>query len=196
MTATEGRTATGKCQHPLVEARMSHAISIGMPIEIAQQYLDHASMARTVNTEGKRRMRAVKKFWEGTAGRSSSCQRRGETLLRIRETPHPSRPPVSSIPRSVHAVMPTAETRESTWCDRREHVPPTDRNPPPVATLLHLVRNRPRTFARRLVGLHRGSRRTREEASLRQHVCRARLISELRKDGYRRALRPGRRSGL
>ena len=44
----------------------SHAIAAGMPIEIAQQNLGHASLATTtvyVTTESKRRMRAVEKFW-------------------------------------------------------------------------------------------------------------------------------------
>jgi site-specific recombinase XerD len=43
-----------------------------MPIEVAQQNLGHASLATTtvyVKTEGKRRMKAVKKFWEARAGR-------------------------------------------------------------------------------------------------------------------------------
>jgi integrase len=51
----------------------SHAIAGGMPIEVAQQNLGHASLATTttvfVKTEEKRRMKAVKKFWEARAGR-------------------------------------------------------------------------------------------------------------------------------
>nr|WP_246295144.1 site-specific integrase [Schlegelella koreensis] len=44
----------------------SHAIASGMPIEVAQQNLGHASLATTaiyVTTEAKRRMRAVESFW-------------------------------------------------------------------------------------------------------------------------------------
>jgi integrase len=51
----------------------SHAIAGGMPIEVAQQNLGHASLAATttvyVKTEEKRRMKAVKKFWEARAVR-------------------------------------------------------------------------------------------------------------------------------
>ena len=50
----------------------SLAIAGGMPIEVAQQNLGHASLATTtvyVKTEEKRRMKAVKKFWEARAGR-------------------------------------------------------------------------------------------------------------------------------
>jgi len=46
----------------------SHAIAAGMPIEIAQQNLGHASLATTtvyVTTEAKRRMKAVTAFWAG-----------------------------------------------------------------------------------------------------------------------------------
>jgi site-specific recombinase XerD len=45
----------------------SHAIAAGMPIEIAQQNLGHASLATTtvyVTTESKRRMKAVESFWK------------------------------------------------------------------------------------------------------------------------------------
>jgi len=44
----------------------SHAIAGGMPIEIAQQDLGHASLATTtiyVTTEKRRRMKAVEAFW-------------------------------------------------------------------------------------------------------------------------------------
>jgi site-specific recombinase XerD len=54
------------------EAPVSHAIAGGMPIEVAQQNLGHASLATTtvyVKTEEKLRMKAVKKFWEARAGR-------------------------------------------------------------------------------------------------------------------------------
>ena len=45
----------------------SHAIAGGMPIEIAQQNLGHASLATTtvyVTTEKRRRMKAVEAFWK------------------------------------------------------------------------------------------------------------------------------------
>jgi len=45
----------------------SHAIPSGMPIEIAQQNLGHASLATTtvyVTTEKRRRMEAVEAFWQ------------------------------------------------------------------------------------------------------------------------------------
>ena len=57
--------------HWLRHTHASHAIANGMPIEIAQQNLGHASLATTtvyVRTEEKRRMKAVKAFWEGRAG--------------------------------------------------------------------------------------------------------------------------------
>ena len=52
--------------HWLRHSHASHAIAGGMPIEIAQQNLGHASLATTtvyVTTESKRRMKAVEKFW-------------------------------------------------------------------------------------------------------------------------------------
>ena len=58
--------------HWLRHTHASHAIAGGMPIEVAQQNLGHASLATTtvyVMTEEKRRMKAVKKFWEARAGR-------------------------------------------------------------------------------------------------------------------------------
>lgn len=54
--------------HWLRHSHASHAIAAGMPIEIAQQNLGHASLATTtvyVSTEDKRRMRAVGRFWGG-----------------------------------------------------------------------------------------------------------------------------------
>ena len=57
--------------HWLRHTHASHAIANGMPIEIAQQNLGHASLATTtvyVRTEDKRRMKAVKMFWEGRVG--------------------------------------------------------------------------------------------------------------------------------
>ena len=52
--------------HWMRHSHASHAIAAGMPIEIAQQNLGHASLATTtvyVSTESKRRMKAVEKFW-------------------------------------------------------------------------------------------------------------------------------------
>ena len=52
--------------HWMRHSHASHAIAGGMPIEIAQQNLGHASLATTtvyVTTESKRRMRAVGAFW-------------------------------------------------------------------------------------------------------------------------------------
>ena len=52
--------------HWMRHSHASHAIAAGMPIEITQQNLGHASLATTtvyVTTESKRRMRAVEKFW-------------------------------------------------------------------------------------------------------------------------------------
>ena len=52
--------------HWLRHSHASHAIASGMPIEIAQQNLGHASLATTtvyVTTESKRRMKAVETFW-------------------------------------------------------------------------------------------------------------------------------------
>ena len=54
--------------HWMRHSHASHAIAAGMPIEIAQQNLGHASLATTtvyVTTEAKRRLRAVEKFWKG-----------------------------------------------------------------------------------------------------------------------------------
>ncbi|MBA3588416.1 phage integrase family protein [Methylibium sp.] len=52
--------------HWMRHSHASHAIAGGMPIEIAQQNLGHASLATTtvyVTTEKRRRMRAVETFW-------------------------------------------------------------------------------------------------------------------------------------
>jgi site-specific recombinase XerD len=52
--------------HWMRQSHASHAIASGMPIEIAQQNLGHASLATTtvyVTTESKRRMWAVIGFW-------------------------------------------------------------------------------------------------------------------------------------
>ncbi len=53
--------------HWMRHSHASHAIAGGMPIEIAQQNLGHASLATTtvyVTTECKRRMKAIEKFWQ------------------------------------------------------------------------------------------------------------------------------------
>ena len=53
--------------HWMRHSHASHAIAAGMPIEIAQQNLGHASLATTtvyVTTESMRRMRAVERFWK------------------------------------------------------------------------------------------------------------------------------------
>ncbi len=52
--------------HWMRHSHASHAIAGGMPIEIAQQNLGHASLATTtvyVTTEQRRRMKAVEAFW-------------------------------------------------------------------------------------------------------------------------------------
>ena len=52
--------------HWMRHSHASHAIASGMPIEIAQQNLGHASLATTtvyVTTEKRRRMKAVETFW-------------------------------------------------------------------------------------------------------------------------------------
>ena len=53
--------------HWMRHSHASHAIAAGMPIEIAQQNLGHASLSMTtvyVTTESKRRMKAVERFWK------------------------------------------------------------------------------------------------------------------------------------
>lgn len=53
--------------HWMRHSHASHAIASGMPIEIAQQNLGHASLATTtvyVTTEKRRRMKAVEVFWK------------------------------------------------------------------------------------------------------------------------------------
>ena len=53
--------------HWMRHSHASHAIASGMPIEIAQQNLGHASLATTtvyVTTEQRRRMKAVEAFWK------------------------------------------------------------------------------------------------------------------------------------
>lgn len=52
--------------HWLRHTHASHAIAMGMPVQIAQQNLGHASLHTTtvyVTTEDKRRMQAVRDFW-------------------------------------------------------------------------------------------------------------------------------------
>ncbi len=54
--------------HWMRHSHASHAIAGGMPVEIAQQNLGHASLATTtlyVTTEKRRRMKAVENFWKG-----------------------------------------------------------------------------------------------------------------------------------
>ena len=53
--------------HWMRHSHASHAIAGGMPIEIAQQNLGHASLATTtvyVTTEKRRRMKAIEAFWK------------------------------------------------------------------------------------------------------------------------------------
>jgi site-specific recombinase XerD len=53
--------------HWLRHSHASHAIAAGLPIEIAQQNLGHASLATTtryVSTEHKRRLQALQKVWQ------------------------------------------------------------------------------------------------------------------------------------
>jgi site-specific recombinase XerD len=53
--------------HWMRHSHASHAIASGMPIEIAQQNLGHASLATTtvyVTTEKRRRMKAIEAFWK------------------------------------------------------------------------------------------------------------------------------------
>jgi integrase len=53
--------------HWMMHSHASHAIASGMPIEIAQQHLGHASLATTtvyVTTERRRRMKALEAFGE------------------------------------------------------------------------------------------------------------------------------------
>ena len=55
--------------HWMRHSHASHAIARGMPIEIAQQNLGHASLVTTtvyVTTESRRRMKAVAGFWQAT----------------------------------------------------------------------------------------------------------------------------------
>jgi site-specific recombinase XerD len=58
---------TNASTHWMRHSHASHAIASGMPIEIAQQNLGHASLATTtvyVTTEKRRRMKAVEAFWK------------------------------------------------------------------------------------------------------------------------------------
>ena len=53
--------------HWMRHTHASHAIAGGMPIEIAQQNLGHASLATTtvyITTEKRRRLQAVEAFWK------------------------------------------------------------------------------------------------------------------------------------
>lgn len=64
----KGAERFGKAStHWMRHSHASHAIASGMPIEIAQQNLGHASLATTtvyVTTEQRRRMQAVESFWQ------------------------------------------------------------------------------------------------------------------------------------
>ena len=67
--------------HWLRHTHASHAIAGGMPIEVAQQNLGHASLATTtvyVKTEEKRRMKAVEEVLGGE-GRAVVPVDHGET---------------------------------------------------------------------------------------------------------------------
>ena len=53
--------------HWLRHSHASHTIAHGLPIEIAQQNLGHASLATTtvyVTTEQRQRLRAMRKVWD------------------------------------------------------------------------------------------------------------------------------------
>jgi site-specific recombinase XerD len=57
--------------HWMRHSHASHAIASGMPIEIAQQNLGHASLATTtvyVTTEKRRRIKAIEAFWRRGVG--------------------------------------------------------------------------------------------------------------------------------
>ena len=60
--------------HWLRHTHASHAIARGVPLEIAQQNLGHASLATTtvyVRTERSRRVRAMETFWSDVSGASA-----------------------------------------------------------------------------------------------------------------------------
>lgn len=60
--------------HWLRHTHASHAISRGVPLEIAQQNLGHQSLATTtiyVRTERNRRVQAMEAFWTGVSGTSA-----------------------------------------------------------------------------------------------------------------------------
>jgi site-specific recombinase XerD len=62
--------------HWLRHTHASHAIASGMPIEIAQQNLGHASLATTtiyLTTEQRRRMQAVQGFWAAASPASTAA---------------------------------------------------------------------------------------------------------------------------
>ena len=52
--------------HWLRHTHATHAIATGMPLDVLQQHLGHASLSTTtvyVTSESQRRMKAVKSFW-------------------------------------------------------------------------------------------------------------------------------------
>lgn len=64
--SSSSHPSSSTCTHWMRHSHASHAIAGGMPIEIAQQNLGHASLATTtiyVTTEKRRRMKAVEAFW-------------------------------------------------------------------------------------------------------------------------------------
>jgi integrase len=64
-----GERLASASTHWMRHTHASHSIAGGMPIEIAQQNLGHASLATTtvyVTTERKARMKAVQGFWAGS----------------------------------------------------------------------------------------------------------------------------------
>ena len=64
--SSSSHPSSSTCTHWMRHSHASHAIAGGMPIEIAQQDLGHASLATTtiyVTTEKRRRMKAVEAFW-------------------------------------------------------------------------------------------------------------------------------------
>ena len=64
--SSSSHPSSSTCTHWMRHSHASHAIAGGMPIEIAQQNLGHASLATTtiyVTTEKRRRMKAVEALW-------------------------------------------------------------------------------------------------------------------------------------
>ena len=64
--SSSSHPSSSTCTHWMRHPHASHAIAGGMPIEIAQQDLGHASLSTTtiyVTTEKRRRMKAFEAFW-------------------------------------------------------------------------------------------------------------------------------------